>query len=161
MRRLGHDMGRVGVCCRGRQPIRNGSVLCRFYVAHALSIYTELTSKIWRGCLYRLYRGVPGRKRASRPAFSHQDCLDPRRGVRCGDRGSCSDKVSRFAFPIASYVLTEDSWILWPFVARHELRKALAAMMVYCSIVYRGMPFTQVKSNISNLTRCRFKVLVL
>ena len=31
------------------------------------------------------------------------------------------------------------NWILWPFVARHELRKALSAMLVYSSIIYRGV----------------------
>lgn len=31
------------------------------------------------------------------------------------------------------------NWILWPFVARHELRKALANMLIYSSIIYRGV----------------------
>lgn len=31
------------------------------------------------------------------------------------------------------------NWVLWPFVARHELRKALANMMIYSSIIYRGV----------------------
>lgn len=31
------------------------------------------------------------------------------------------------------------NWILWPFVARHDLRKAVASMMFYCSIVYRSI----------------------
>lgn len=31
------------------------------------------------------------------------------------------------------------NWILWPFVARHELRKALSAMLIYESIIYRGV----------------------
>lgn len=31
------------------------------------------------------------------------------------------------------------NWILWPFVARHELRKALSAMLIYSSIIYRGV----------------------
>ncbi|KAI0378915.1 hypothetical protein F5Y04DRAFT_136777 [Hypomontagnella monticulosa] len=31
------------------------------------------------------------------------------------------------------------NWILWPFVARHDLRKAVAFMMFYCSIVYRSI----------------------
>ncbi|KAI1410469.1 hypothetical protein F5Y13DRAFT_181393 [Hypoxylon sp. FL1857] len=31
------------------------------------------------------------------------------------------------------------NWILWPFVARHDLRKAVATMMFYCSIVYRSI----------------------
>ncbi|KAI0105251.1 hypothetical protein GGR51DRAFT_520080 [Nemania sp. FL0031] len=29
------------------------------------------------------------------------------------------------------------NWILWPFVARHDLRKGLASMVFNCSIVYR------------------------
>ncbi|KAI2464046.1 hypothetical protein F4781DRAFT_92230 [Annulohypoxylon bovei var. microspora] len=31
------------------------------------------------------------------------------------------------------------NWVLWPFVARHDLRKAVASMMFYCSIVYRNI----------------------
>lgn len=31
------------------------------------------------------------------------------------------------------------NWVLWPFVARHELRKALSGMMIYSSIIYRGI----------------------
>ncbi|KAI1487837.1 hypothetical protein F5X96DRAFT_648131 [Biscogniauxia mediterranea] len=31
------------------------------------------------------------------------------------------------------------NWILWPFVARHDLRKATAAMIFYCSIIYRSI----------------------
>lgn len=31
------------------------------------------------------------------------------------------------------------NWLLWPFVARHELRKSLSAMMLHCAIVYRGV----------------------
>ncbi|KAI1208172.1 uncharacterized protein F4807DRAFT_155242 [Annulohypoxylon truncatum] len=31
------------------------------------------------------------------------------------------------------------NWVLWPFVARHDLRKAVASMMFYCSIVYRSI----------------------
>lgn len=29
------------------------------------------------------------------------------------------------------------NWILWPFVARHELRKSISAMMLHMAIVYR------------------------
>ncbi|KAJ8130526.1 hypothetical protein O1611_g3102 [Lasiodiplodia mahajangana] len=35
---------------------------------------------------------------------------------------------------IASIIV---NWILWPFVARHDLRKGLASMIFNCSIVYR------------------------
>ncbi|KAI0846382.1 hypothetical protein F5Y00DRAFT_243961 [Daldinia vernicosa] len=31
------------------------------------------------------------------------------------------------------------NWVLWPFVARHNLRKSTAIMMFYCSIVYRSI----------------------
>lgn len=31
------------------------------------------------------------------------------------------------------------NWILWPFVARHELKKAISAMMLHMAIVYRGV----------------------
>ncbi|RDL41839.1 putative BRE4 Protein involved in endocytosis [Venustampulla echinocandica] len=31
------------------------------------------------------------------------------------------------------------NWVLWPFVARHELRNALSSMMIYSSIIYRGV----------------------
>ncbi|PQE25886.1 Brefeldin A-sensitivity 4 protein [Rutstroemia sp. NJR-2017a BBW] len=31
------------------------------------------------------------------------------------------------------------NWFLWPFVARHELRKALSSMLIYSSIIYRGV----------------------
>lgn len=31
------------------------------------------------------------------------------------------------------------NWILWPFIARHELRKSLSAMMLHLAIMYRGV----------------------
>ncbi|KAI0009199.1 hypothetical protein F4779DRAFT_583621 [Xylariaceae sp. FL0662B] len=37
---------------------------------------------------------------------------------------------------IASIIV---NWVLWPFVARHDLRKAVATMMFYCSVVYRSI----------------------
>ncbi|KAI0467529.1 hypothetical protein F4859DRAFT_493628 [Xylaria cf. heliscus] len=30
------------------------------------------------------------------------------------------------------------NWVLWPFIARHDLRKGLASMIFNCSIVYRS-----------------------
>ncbi len=30
------------------------------------------------------------------------------------------------------------NWLLWPFVARHELRKAVSTMMFFLSVVYRS-----------------------
>lgn len=31
------------------------------------------------------------------------------------------------------------NWLLWPFIARHELRKSLSAMMLHSAILYRGV----------------------
>lgn len=31
------------------------------------------------------------------------------------------------------------NWVLWPFVARHELRKSLSAMLLHQSLIYRGV----------------------
>ena len=30
------------------------------------------------------------------------------------------------------------NWMLWPFVARNELRKAVSNMLFFLSIIYRG-----------------------
>ncbi|KAH9208384.1 hypothetical protein DL95DRAFT_40720 [Leptodontidium sp. 2 PMI_412] len=43
------------------------------------------------------------------------------------------------AFVVGVVAAVVVNWVLWPFVARHELRKALAAMMIYSSIIYRGV----------------------
>lgn len=31
------------------------------------------------------------------------------------------------------------SWMLWPFIARHELRKSLSLMIYYLALIYRGV----------------------
>ena len=43
------------------------------------------------------------------------------------------------AFVVGVVAAVVVNWILWPFVARHELRKALSAMLIYSSIIYRGV----------------------
>lgn len=30
------------------------------------------------------------------------------------------------------------NWVLWPFVARHELRSAMSSMIFFMSIIYRS-----------------------
>ena len=42
-----------------------------------------------------------------------------------------------FGVAILASILT--NWIMWPFVARHELRKSLSAMMLHLAILYRGV----------------------
>lgn len=42
-----------------------------------------------------------------------------------------------FVVGIVASILT--NWILWPFVARHELRKSLATMMLYSAVLYRAV----------------------
>ncbi|TAQ87165.1 hypothetical protein B7494_g4501 [Chlorociboria aeruginascens] len=43
------------------------------------------------------------------------------------------------AFVVGVVAAVLVNWFLWPFVARHELRKALSATLIYCSIIYRGV----------------------
>lgn len=43
------------------------------------------------------------------------------------------------AFVVGVVAAVSVNWILWPFIARHELRKALSAMLIYSSIIYRGV----------------------
>ena len=43
------------------------------------------------------------------------------------------------AFVIGVVAALTVNWILWPFVARHELRKSLSAMMLHSAILYRGV----------------------
>lgn len=43
------------------------------------------------------------------------------------------------AFVVGMVVAAIVNWVLWPFVARHELRKALSAMLIYSSTIYSGV----------------------
>lgn len=43
------------------------------------------------------------------------------------------------AFAVGVVAAIVINWILWPFVARHELRKAMSAMLFFLSIVYRSI----------------------
>ena len=43
------------------------------------------------------------------------------------------------AFIVGLVAALTVNWILWPFVARHELRKSLASMMLHSAILYRGV----------------------
>lgn len=41
------------------------------------------------------------------------------------------------AFVVGVLAAMLGSWILWPFVARHELRKSISAMLLHSSLLYR------------------------
>lgn len=43
------------------------------------------------------------------------------------------------AFLIGVVAAVIVNWIIWPFVARHELRKSVATMMLHSTILYRGV----------------------
>ncbi|KAI9871606.1 MAG: hypothetical protein M1830_002692, partial [Pleopsidium flavum] len=43
------------------------------------------------------------------------------------------------AFVVGVVAAVVVNWVLWPFVARHELRKSVATMMLHAAILYRGM----------------------
>lgn len=42
------------------------------------------------------------------------------------------------AFLVGTVSAVVINWILWPFIARHELRKALSAMLFFQSLLYRS-----------------------
>ena len=43
------------------------------------------------------------------------------------------------AFIVGVVASVSTNWELWPFVARHELRKSLATMMLYSAVLYRAV----------------------
>ena len=43
------------------------------------------------------------------------------------------------AFVIGVVAAVVVNWVLWPFVARHELRKSLSAMVLHSSLLYRAV----------------------
>lgn len=43
------------------------------------------------------------------------------------------------AFVVGVIAAALVNWILWPFVARHELRKSLSTMLLHSAILYRGV----------------------
>ncbi|KAI4262293.1 MAG: hypothetical protein L6R42_002529 [Xanthoria sp. 1 TBL-2021] len=44
-----------------------------------------------------------------------------------------------FAFAVGIFASILTNWVMWPFVARHELKKSLATMMLHLAILYRGV----------------------
>ncbi|KAL9124691.1 MAG: hypothetical protein Q9217_006001 [Psora testacea] len=43
------------------------------------------------------------------------------------------------AFVVGIVAAVIVNWICWPFIARHELRKSLSAMMLHSAVMYRGV----------------------
>ena len=43
------------------------------------------------------------------------------------------------AFVVGVVAAVSVNWILWPFIARHELRKSISAMLLHTAIIYRGV----------------------
>ena len=43
------------------------------------------------------------------------------------------------AFIVGVVAALTINWVLWPFVARHELRKSLSSMILHSAILYRGV----------------------
>lgn len=47
--------------------------------------------------------------------------------------------VRGLAFLVGVVAATIVNWILWPFIARHELRKSVSWMIFFQSVIYRGI----------------------
>jgi len=43
------------------------------------------------------------------------------------------------AFTVGVVAAVTVNWVLWPFVARHELRKSLSGMILHCAVLYRSV----------------------
>jgi hypothetical protein len=43
------------------------------------------------------------------------------------------------AFVVGCVTAITVNWVLWPFVARHELRKSISACILHCALVYRNV----------------------
>ena len=43
------------------------------------------------------------------------------------------------AFLVGVFAALLTNWILWPFIARHEMRKSLSTMILHSAILYRGV----------------------
>ena len=46
--------------------------------------------------------------------------------------------VKGLSFLVGTVVSIVVNWVLWPFVARHELRYALSSMLFFMSVIYRS-----------------------
>ena len=56
------------------------------------------------------------------------------------------------AFVVGVVAAIVTNWVLWPFVARHELRKSIAALILHSAIVYRSI--------VARYVYCMFNLLV-
>ena len=65
------------------------------------------------------------------------------------------------AFLVGTVVPIVVNWVLWPFVARHELRFALSSMMFFMSIIYRSKGFLPNYLLYSNRFRRRNQIRLL
>lgn len=43
------------------------------------------------------------------------------------------------AFVVGVVACVSVNWVLWPFVARHELRKSISTMLLHTAVIYRGV----------------------
>ncbi|PHH85797.1 hypothetical protein CDD83_11157 [Cordyceps sp. RAO-2017] len=63
-------------------------------------------------------------------------------GLQAEGGGSSPVKLAVFkgiAFFVGATAPVLINWVLWPFVARHELRYALSSMMFFMSVIYRSV----------------------
>ncbi|KAG6001899.1 hypothetical protein E4U43_001220 [Claviceps pusilla] len=56
-----------------------------------------------------------------------------------GDRTALLAALRGLSFFVGTAVPILVNWVLWPFVARHELRVALSSIMIFMSILYRNV----------------------
>lgn len=65
------------------------------------------------------------------------------------------------AFIVGTVSAVVVNWFLWPFIARHELRKALSSMLIYSSIIYRGKLYSVIIKRFIDDSRCGGEICIL
>lgn len=70
--------------------------------------------------------------------------------------------IEGLSFLVGTVVPIIVNWVLWPFVARHELRSALSSMLFFMSIIYRSkIPYPARYPKTSDQLRCCFQIRLL
>ena len=61
-------------------------------------------------------------------------------GLVSSENTSSPAAIRGLTFLVGVVAATIVNWVLWPFIARHQLRKSVSSMLFFVSVIYRGMP---------------------
>lgn len=147
-RRSGSFVERRRLCCWSWKPLCHGSIRRVIHGPHALPIFIKLTPglslrsssfkdtvQVHRGAL-KLMRQFQRSGLAGCLCFTIVSL-----GLQAQDGAHSPALLATLkglSFFVGIVVPILASWVLWPFVARHELRVALSSTMIFMSILYQS-----------------------